>query len=147
MLCVKALDRIVSVLTRTQPDTKNYSVWLPMNPPSAQTSIMFTNTTPGMSVSINGGTSEENSQLCTVLAAALRTTGFRNVQLDASNEFPTHTYHDADTIMAMRRLNPDLFDMPVTVAGESEDDMRAEMAAMGMGNGPFAFQVERITTF
>jgi hypothetical protein len=108
---------------------------------------MFTNTTSGMSISINGGSTEENSQLCTVLAAALRTTGFRNVQLDSGNEFPTNTYHDMDTIMAMRNLNPDLFDMPVTVSGESEDDMRAGLAAIGMGNSPFAFQVERTTTF
>jgi hypothetical protein len=114
---------------------------------SAKTSIMFTNTIPGMSISINGGSEEENSQLCTVVAAALRSTGFRNVQLDASNEFHTHTHHDMDTIMAMRRLNPDLFDTHVVVAGESEDDMRVNMAAMGIGNGPFAFQVERAITF
>lgn len=108
---------------------------------------MFNNTTPGMSIAVNGGSAEENSQLCTVISAALRMTGFRNVQLDAGSEYPTHTHHDSDTIMAMRRLNPDLFDVPVVVAGESEDDMRATMAAMGMGNGPFAFQVERPTFF
>ncbi len=104
---------------------------------------MFINTTPGMSIAVNGGSAEENNQLCTVLAAALRTTGFRNVQLDANSDYQTNTNHDADTIMAMRRLNPDLFDMPVVVCGESEDDMRVTMAAMGMGDGPFAFQVER----
>lgn len=104
---------------------------------------MFINTTPGMSIAVNGGSAEENNQLCTVLAAALRTTGFRNVQLDANSDYQTNTHHDADTIMAMRRLNPDLFDMPVVVCGESEDDMRVTMAAMGMGDGPFAFQVER----
>ena len=104
---------------------------------------MFINTTPGMSIAVNGGSAEENNQLCTVLAAALRTTGFRNVQLDANSDYQTNTHHDADTIMAMRRINPDLFDMPVVVCGESEDDMRVTMAAMGMGDGPFAFQVER----
>ena len=104
---------------------------------------MFINTTPGMSSAVNGGSAEENNQLCTVLAAALRTSGFRNVQLDTNSEYQTNTHHDADTIMAMRRLNPDLFDMPVVVCGESEDDMRVTMAAMGMGDGPFAFQVER----
>ena len=104
---------------------------------------MFINTTPGMSIAVNGGSAEENNQLCIVLAAALRTSGFRNVQLDANSDYQTNTHHDADTIMAMRRLNPDLFDMPVVVCGESEDDMRVTMAAMGMGDGPFAFQVER----
>lgn len=108
---------------------------------------MFINTTPGMSIAVNGGSAEENSQLCTVIAAALRTSGFRNVQLDVNSEFQTHTHHDADTIMAMRRLNPDLFDVPVVVAGESEDEMRANMAAMGMGDAPFAFQVERPIIF
>ena len=108
---------------------------------------MFINTTPGMSVSVNGGSAEENSQLCTVISAALRMTGFRNVQLDVGSEYPSHTLHDADTVMAMRRINPDLFDVPVVVAGESEDDMRADMAAMGMGDGPFSFQVERPTFF
>lgn len=108
---------------------------------------MFINTTPGMSIAVNGGSAEENSQLCTVLAAALRVSGFRNVQLDVSSEFQTHTHHDADTLMAMRRLNPDLFDAPVVVCGESEDDMRVTMAAMGIGDGPFAFQVERSIVF
>ena len=108
---------------------------------------MFINTTPGMSIAVNGGSAEENSQLCTVITAALRMTGFRNVQLNDGSEYQTHTHHDADTIMAMRRLNPDLFDVPVVVVGESEDDMRVTMAAMGMGDGPFSFQVERPTIF
>lgn len=108
---------------------------------------MFTNTTTGMSIAVNGGSAEENSQLCTILTAALRTSGFRNVLIDIGSEYQTHTSHDTDTIMAMRRLNPDLFDLPIVIAGESEDDMRVTMSAMGMGEGPFSFQVERPIVF
>lgn len=108
---------------------------------------MFTNTTSGMSIAVNGGSIEENNQLCTVVAAALRTHGFRNVHLEASNEVVMPAHHDMDIIHAMRGLNPDLFDTSVHIAGESEDDMRASMAAMGFGDQPFAFQVARGNSF
>lgn len=106
---------------------------------------MFTNTVAGMSITVNGGTTEENSQMCNVVAAALRTHGLRNVHVDFQSEAPSHTMHDHDTINAMRRLNPDLFDTPVVVIGESEEEMRATMAAMGLGDKPFAFQLEPLT--
>lgn len=110
---------------------------------------MFNNTVnvSGMSISVNGGTAEENSQLCTVVAAALGASGCRNVQLAAQCEFPTYAHHDHDTIIAMRGINPDLFDTPITVSGESEDDMRAEAIAMGYGAQAFAFQVERTAQY
>lgn len=104
-------------------------------------------TTTGMSITISGGTAEENNQLCTVVAAALRNSGFRNARLDVACEYPLHTHYDADTLGAMRRLNPDLFDMPICIEGESEDDMRMVMNAMGMGGGSFAFQVEQMGNF
>lgn len=108
---------------------------------------MFNTTMQGMSVAVNGGSAEENSQLCTVIAAALRTCGFRNVQLDAGSEFSMQTRHDADTLNAMRNLNPDLYDTTIVVAGESEDEMAANMAGMGFGHVPFAFQIERPSYF
>lgn len=108
---------------------------------------MFTNTVTGMSITVNGGSAEENSQMCTVVAAALRTHGLRNVQVDFQSEHPRHTTHDHDTIAAMRRLNPDLFDTPIVVVGESEEEMRATITAMGLGDKPFAFQLEAVGHF
>lgn len=108
---------------------------------------MFTTTAAGMSLTVNGGSAEENSQMCAVVAAALRTHGFRNVQVEVQNEIPLHTTHDADTISAMRRINPDLFDTPVVVGGESEDDMRATMASLGFEDKPFAFRLPDIIRF
>lgn len=108
---------------------------------------MFTNITSGLSVNVSGGTAEENSQMCTTLAAGMRMMGFRNVQLQAHCEYPTNALHDGDVLNAMHRLNPDLFDTTVVISGESEDDMRGEMIAMGMGGQPFAYQVESVGTF
>jgi sulfur carrier protein ThiS len=102
---------------------------------------MFNNFSAGMSIAVNGGSAEENSQLCTVVAAALRTAGFRDVNVAV--EYPMHTTHDADTISAMRHLNPDLFDTSIVIEGESEDEMRMNMAAMGYAGQPFSFGIER----
>lgn len=99
---------------------------------------------PGMSIAVNGGNAEENAQMCTVVAAALRTYGFNNVQIEAGSEFQSLALHDHETINAMRQLNPDLFDTAISVSGESESDMAVNMAAMGFGSQPFAFQIERI---
>jgi hypothetical protein len=103
---------------------------------------MFTNTTSGMSVTVSGGTAEENNQFCTAFAAGLRMIGFNNVQLDSQYEYPVNTQYDGDLLNAMHQLNPDLFDTPVAIVGESEDDMRGQMLAMGLPAQPFAFQIE-----
>jgi hypothetical protein len=105
------------------------------------------NSVSGMSLTVDGGSAEENNQLCTVLASVLRNNGFRNVQLEAHCEVQTGAVHDHDTVSAMRRLNPDLFDTPITVTGESEDDMRANMAALGFGGQPFAYQPAAVGFF
>lgn len=108
---------------------------------------MFTNTTSGMSVTVSGGTAEENNQFCTALAAGMRMIGFNNVQLDAQCEYPVNAQYDGDVLNSMHRLNPDLFDTPVAISGESEDDMRIQMLTMGLPAQPFAFQIESIGTF
>lgn len=102
---------------------------------------MFNTFSAGMSIAVNGGSAEENSQLCTVVGAALRAAGFRDVAVAV--EYPTHTTHDIDTLNAMRRLNPDLFDTPIVVEGESEEEMQMNVAAMGYGSQPFGFAIER----
>jgi hypothetical protein len=108
---------------------------------------MFTNTIPGMSVTVSGGTAEENNQFCTALAAGMRMIGFNNVQLHASCEYPVNAQYDGDVLNAMHRLNPDLFDTPVAIAGESEDEIRNQMLAMGLPPEPFSFQIESFGTF
>ncbi len=105
------------------------------------------NTISGMSIQVNGGSVEENSQLCTVVAAALRSQGFTDVRLDASREVNTNSQFDTEVIAAMRHLSPDLFELPVVVQGESEDEMRANMAAAGFAGQPFAYHVPRGMSF
>lgn len=108
---------------------------------------MFNTSIPGMSITVSGGSAEENSQLCTLLTAALRGNGFRNVQLDPIYDATSGMSFDTDVVSAMRSMNPDLFDTPLAVVGESEDDMRSNMAAMGFGGTPFAFHIEQPGSF
>lgn len=103
---------------------------------------MFATPAQGMSITITGGSAEENSQMCTVLGAALRTCGYSNVQVEPQHEYPTHARHDVDVVNAIRRINPDLFDTAILVSGESEEEMQMNMAAMGYGNQPFSFGVD-----
>lgn len=89
------------------------------------------NSISGMNIHITGGSAEDNSQLCTVVAAALRSSGFGNVRLEATNEYPlAHVQHDSERVNAIRGLNPDLFDTTVSVTGESEEEIRGSMPAM-----------------
>lgn len=69
---------------------------------------MFIN--PGMTVTVSGGTAEENNQLCSAIHQSLMMNGFTNVALGAETE-----YAAMPMLAQLRAINPDLFDNKITV--------------------------------
>lgn len=93
---------------------------------------MFNQFADAMSITVAGGSAEENQQLCSAINCALMNSGFKNVQVQPGDEFVGASTSDAGLIACLQRINPDLFDTPVIIQGESESDMALQLECMGI---------------
>ena len=73
---------------------------------------MFTN--PAITITVTGGSFEDNTQICNLVHNALRNQGMTNVSAEAS--IAGYIDESPEMTQALRRLNPDLFDTPVVIA-------------------------------
>lgn len=80
-------------------------------------------------ITITGGSSQDNSQLCSVVQSALQQAGFTNVSLDPACALQGYD-EVADMVSAMRRLNPDLFDIPLTIEGFCETESMVDLSTL-----------------
>lgn len=74
----------------------------------------------GVTITVTGGSNSDNSQMCSVLQGMMQNAGFTNVSVDPSSQ--CQVMGGQDIVMAMRALNPDLFDTPVMIEGTCEYD-------------------------
>lgn len=82
-----------------------------------------------VTITVSGGSPDENRQLSSVVHAALGIHGFSNVSIN-----PGDMVRNTSSLSMMdlvRSMNPEVFDTPIEVVGESEEDLVAvERAAM-----------------
>lgn len=93
--------------------------------------LAMNNFPAAMSITVSGGSFEENQQLCSVLSASLKNVGFTSVKVDAGSSYSVSGMHDENLVACVRAINPDLFETPVIVQGECESDMQMQLACMG----------------
>lgn len=93
---------------------------------------MFNPFPAAMSITISGGNIEENQQLCSAVKASLQKTGFTSVHVEAGAEYRANGMTDQNLIACMRAINPDLFETPIVIQGESDGDMATQLAALGV---------------
>lgn len=84
-----------------------------------------------MSITVSGGSLEENQQLCTAVRASLKSSGFTSVNVEAGSEYSMSGMTDQNLLSCMRAINPELFETPILVQGECESDMKLQLACMG----------------
>lgn len=89
---------------------------------------MFTN--PAITITVTGGSFEDNTQICNLVHNALRNQGMTNVT--AEDSIASYIDESPEMTAALRRLNPDLFDIPVVIAGECENDVQNQAIMMGL---------------
>lgn len=94
-----------------------------------------------MSITVAGGSSEENQQLCSVINSALVNAGFKDVQIQPGDEFIRPTNSDAGLIACLQRINPDLFETPVIIQGECESDMALQLECLGINTNGLSIGV------
>lgn len=88
---------------------------------------MFTN--PAITITVTGGSFEDNTQICNLVHNALRNQGMTNVSAEAS--IAGYIDESPEMTQALRHLNPDLFDTPVVIAGECEGDIQSQVSMLG----------------
>lgn len=94
---------------------------------------MFTN--PAITITVAGGSFEDNTQICNLVHNALRNQGMTNVSAEAS--LASFIDESPEMTAALRNLNPDLFDIPVVIAGECESDIQNQATMLGFDTSMF----------
>ena len=92
----------------------------------------FNTPNDSMTITVSGGSLEENQQLCSALRASLQRSGFKQVDIQIGSEFRAPGVHDGNVIACVHAYNPDLLDTPIVVEGESNDDV----SQLFMGSAP-----------
>lgn len=87
------------------------------------------------SVVVQGGSSSENNLITSIINSALRSHGFTNV----FNESLEDGTNDVSVLDLVRSRNPDLFDTPVMIIGQSYQSVTEEEISMHnqMPQSPF----------
>lgn len=75
---------------------------------------------PDFTVTVTGGSFEENAQMATAIGHAMRICGFNNAQIDPSLATVPENYNSVDVLNSIRNLNPDLFESCFQVTGQCE---------------------------
>lgn len=75
---------------------------------------------PDFSVTVTGGSFEENAQMATAIGHAMRICGFNNAQIDPALATVPEHYNSAEVLNSIRALNPDLFESSFQVTGQCE---------------------------
>ena len=75
---------------------------------------------PDFSVTVSGGSIEENAQMATAVMHSMRLCGFGNVQIDPGLAVVPDHYSSAEVLNSLRLLNPDLFDTSFQIQGQAE---------------------------
>ena len=89
---------------------------------------MFTN--PAITITVTGGSFEDNTQICNLVHNALRNQGMTNVT--AEDSIASYIDESPEMTAALRRLTPDLIDIPVVIDGECENDVQNQAIMMGL---------------
>ena len=79
-----------------------------------------------MTITVSGGTVEENQQLTTLVQASLLSQGFSNVSASPLDVIEPKGVSIFDLC---RSQNPDIFDTPIFLIGETDEDVRASESA------------------
>jgi len=92
-------------------------------------------------VTVSGGDIEENRQLSTMVHACLQERGFTNVAINHLDTFQNAALREVSIFDLIRSMNPEVFDTPIMVVGETDEDIRAaECAAL---DGMYMHQPQR----
>lgn len=75
-----------------------------------------------LAVTISGGSVEENQQMTSIVFAALTSCGFNNVSVNPMDlaSLPSNV----SVFDAVRSMNPELYDTPIVLNSETDDDLR-----------------------
>ena len=84
---------------------------------------------PEMTITVSGGSFEENQQMCTAVRSALRKNGFRNIDIDACSAWGNPAATDETILACIHAINPDLRDNHILIQGECQQDIET-MAAL-----------------
>ena len=81
-----------------------------------------------MTITVSGGTVEENKQMTTLVQTSLLQHGFTNV---SANPLDVIEPQGVSIFDLCRSQNPDIFDTPIFLIGETDEDISAsERAAL-----------------
>ncbi len=84
-----------------------------------------------VTVVVSGGNVDENRQLTTIVNACLAEKGFTNVSINHADIASLPGQGDLSICDLIRSMNPELFDTPIFVMGENDEDIFvAEREAM-----------------
>lgn len=84
-----------------------------------------------VTVTVSGGNMEENRQFSTMVFACLQEKGFTNVSINSADVVQGVGHDGLSIFDLVRGMNPEAFDTPIVVLGETDEDIRAaEYAAM-----------------
>lgn len=84
-----------------------------------------------VTIVVSGGNVDENRQLTSIVNACLLEKGFTNVSINHADTVSMPGQGDLSIFDLIRSMNPELFDTPVFVMGENDEDIyMAEREAM-----------------
>lgn len=94
-----------------------------------------------VTITVSGGDIEENRQLSSMVHACLQEKGFTNASINALDMVRSQGQNELSIFDLVRSMNPEVYDKPIMVVGETDEDIRvAETAAMDSLFGSSAYQ-------
>lgn len=98
-----------------------------------------------VTITVSGGSPDENRQLSSVVHAALGIHGFSNVSISPSDMVRNTSC--LSVLDLVRSMNPEVFDTPIEVVGENNEDIAMMENAALYGLMPNNYSFDAAGTF